>query len=188
MPYSDKTHPSYDDKKKRWDYVPGYEGIYEVSDHGNVRSYWCKNGTGLKDYPHLLSASVNNNGYRIVRLSNGHDVKTHGVARLVATIFVKNAKGKREVNHKNGIKHNDFYKNLEWVTPKENSQHAWDTGLSSALKGENHPNNKLSKNDILDIRAAYNIGCFSYRDISEAYNITKGMVGHIIKRRTWKHI
>jgi hypothetical protein len=64
----------------------------------------------------------------MISLAN-NDRKYFLIHRLVAQTFIPNPENKPEVNHKDGNKHNCYYKNLEWVTPSENKQHAFDTGL-----------------------------------------------------------
>lgn len=78
----------------------------------------------------LLSQYCSSDGYLKVTLrSDTGERKGLYVHRLVALCYVPNTNNKPEVNHKDGIKRNTSYHNLEWVTHAENMQHAWDTGL-----------------------------------------------------------
>lgn len=75
-------------------------------------------------------------GYKRVWLTDKFGRRnTHLVHRLVASIYIKNKKGKPDVNHKDGIKNNNFYTNLEWVTKSENQKHAYKKGLNKSRKG-----------------------------------------------------
>src|SRR5574344_2109869 len=97
---------------EKWRNVKGYEGIYEVSDMGNIRNM---RGVVLKQRL--------NKGYYIVNLSkNGHR-STHLVSRLVAKAWISNEQEKSQVNHINEITTDNRVSNLEWVTAKENSNH-----------------------------------------------------------------
>ena len=75
----------------------------------------------------VLKQSVHKTGYMMVSLSKGNRGFSHSVHRLVAVAFIPNPKNKTQVNHINGDKTDNTVSNLEWVTPKENIQHAFKT-------------------------------------------------------------
>ena len=114
-----------------WKDITGYEGLYQVSNLGFVRSlhpHSCKivNPTILKgDDVH---------GYPRVELHRRRTKTKHLVHRLVAVAFIPNPDNKPEVNHKDGKKDNNCVDNLEWCTRKENMKHAYDNGLVSMEK------------------------------------------------------
>ena len=96
-----------------WKEIDGYDGFYEVSNTGEIRSYkkTGKNGCGK-----LLVHSITR-GYHSVALCDGRGKKkTELVHRLVARAFVENAKGYNEVNHKDENKDNNNADNLEWCS------------------------------------------------------------------------
>lgn len=111
-----------------WHDVRGYEGIYQVSNIGNVRSLdrIC-NGVRVKGQ--YKKQSINSNGYRVVNLVYCGKQRLGLVHRLVATAFIDNPHDKQEVNHIDGDKTNNNVKNLEWVTGDENMEHAFSIGL-----------------------------------------------------------
>lgn len=104
-----------------WKPIPGYEGLYEVSDIGRVLS---------KRTNRPLKPNVMNHGYACVHLYSGgkqtRAVKT--VHQLVAQAFIPNPQGHREVNHKNFLRRDNRVDNLEWMSRKENVQHALAAG------------------------------------------------------------
>lgn len=102
-----------------WEKIDGYN-YHSVSDNGEVRN--DKTNNILKQW----SATGN---YMYVALCEDGDRKTKRVHRLVAETFVPNPNGKSQVNHIDGNKHNNCANNLEWVTPSENMNHAYRTGL-----------------------------------------------------------
>lgn len=116
-----------------WKDIKGYEGLYQVSNLGNVRSLCFKNSNKIK----LLKTSPTNCGYYKVQLYKNGIPKMHYVHRLVAKSFIENPLLKPEVNHLDGNKSNNKVNNLEWATDKENQDHATDTGLRaiSPMKG-----------------------------------------------------
>lgn len=100
--------------------VVGYEGLYSVDIYGNIRN--LRSGKTIKHY-------VNEYGYHNVYLRKDGESKGKRVNRLVATAFIPNPLNKPQVNHIDGDKDNNNVWNLEWVTNKENSIHAGETGL-----------------------------------------------------------
>jgi hypothetical protein len=126
--------------------IPGYEGLYEVSNLGRVRSLdRVVNSTLGRSYikkGRILSDSGSASGYLVVGLSKDGKRNTRNVHRLVAEQFVDGFSDDLTVNHKNGIKTDNYYHNLEWVTQKENLKHAVDTGLSRNKPGLNNPSCK----------------------------------------------
>lgn len=117
-----------------WRPVVGAEGFYSVSDLGRVRreiSFMCKK-------PRLLKLSLNCQGYISVSIHFNHIYKFSKVHRLVAIAFLPNPESKPCVNHKDGIKTNNRVSNLEFVTYKENTQHAVKEGLMKPATGDDH--------------------------------------------------
>jgi hypothetical protein len=113
-----------------WKDVKGYEGFYEVSNLGRVRRVCKYVGSGLRFNDHVLrrggvlKQNKKRNGYLTVDLSKDNTVKTISVHRIVAEAFLEKIDGKDFVNHKNCNREDNRVENLEWCTPKENSEHA----------------------------------------------------------------
>ena len=113
-----------------WKDVKGYEGLYQVSNSGKVKSLPKEHRYGIKSEKILKPRIHKKCGYARVALCKNGKVKDFRMGRLIAMTFIPNPNNKEQVNHINGIKSDDRVCNLEWSTPKENSQHAWDNGLS----------------------------------------------------------
>lgn len=105
-------------QKEIWKSLPGFEGLYSVSNHGRVKSF--HNSIEGK----LLSIKNATGWYLSFGVSRLGTTKTVRVHRVVAELFVPNPEGKKEVNHKDLNKQNNHHSNLEWCTPSENVSHA----------------------------------------------------------------
>ena len=106
-----------------WRDIEGYEGLYQVSNLGRVKSNYNKNRKTI------LKNRVNRGRYFTVLLYKNKRSKNFSVHRLVALTFIPNPENKTQVNHIDGNKLNNRAKNLEWVTASENQIHAYATGL-----------------------------------------------------------
>ena len=132
-----------------WKDIVGYEEKYQVSNIGRVRNRTTKK---------MLNKRIGTSGYYKVNLYSNKQVKTIEVHRLVAETFIEKSENKNEVNHIDGNKLNNNITNLEWVTHKENIEHAWKTKLFEPVReaskryGKNNPNAKKvyqMKNNII---------------------------------------
>lgn len=168
---------------EQWKPVKGFEGKYIVSNFGNVmsipRTYINKLGREYTIDGFTLVKHDGTNGYERVWL--GDSVKK-SVHRLVAEVFVPNPYGYTEVNHKDGNKKNNRASNLEWVTHKENIEHALETGLIADCA------KKATPDIVRAIRAEYipNDRKHSTTAIAKKYGLSAGYVWKIVsgdKRR-----
>ncbi|EAL12072.1 prophage LambdaSa2, HNH endonuclease family protein [Bacillus cereus G9241] len=112
--------------KEQWKPIAGYEGHYEISNKGNVKS--------IKFKKHRILKPFEWQGYKKIKLVMEGVEKTVPIHRLVALAFVENQGNKPLVNHKDGNKGNNIYTNLEWNTNAENIKHAYDNNLISIKK------------------------------------------------------
>lgn len=114
--------------KEIWKDIPGYEGLYQVSSLGNIKSldrHVCDNRGYNKLYSKKLTPFYNGRGYLKIGLSKNNKRMYFRVNRLVAESFVPNPDNNPHVNHKNGIKEDNRASNLEWVSISENLKHAY---------------------------------------------------------------
>ena len=106
-----------------WRDVHGYEGLYKVSDKGNIYSVRRLNSRGYKCGGRVLTPTYNENGYLIIGLCKNGIKKSKRVHRLVAEAFVPNHNSYLEINHKDENKTNNNVENLEWCTREYNMNH-----------------------------------------------------------------
>lgn len=113
---------------EEWKPIQGYEGLYDISDLGRVRSYH-NNKWGKSNSPKVVSGRMGKH-YKTAILCDEKGKHTFYVHRLVAEAFLQHPHGSDYVNHKNGDKLDNRATNLEWCTHAENMQHAETTGLA----------------------------------------------------------
>ena len=124
-----------------WKSIDGYEGLYEVSNLGRVRSLDRVVYRSYKGHPNwpmkvkgrVLRSGTDRGGYSFVILQN-KGKRCRLVHRLVAEAFMSNTENKEEINHIDGNKKNNSVDNLEFCTPSENMRHAFNTGLRKLVK------------------------------------------------------
>lgn len=165
-----------------WKDIKGYEGIYQVSNRGDVRSLKFNK---IK----LLSKGRSQYGYVSHFLCKNGKIRGKRRSRLVAIAFIDNPHKKPQVNHIDGNKQNDAVENLEWSTASENIQHAFDTGLNfSRNRGESNYNHKLNSFQVQRMRLMKQIDPkLKFVKIAKMFNITPQHTGTIIRREKWCH-
>jgi hypothetical protein len=119
--------------KEIWKDAKGFEGYYEVSNMGLIRRKLTqtiyKDGRVANFSETILKPSLNKKGYQRVYLSMKSKKYSKSVHRIVAETFIDNPENKATVNHINLNKEDNRVENLEWLTNKENMQHAFLNGV-----------------------------------------------------------
>lgn len=129
-----------------WKDIKGYEGLYQVSNLGRIKSLKRQREVNLMystkaTVPERILKYGTSQGYLAVTLAKNKVNTKIRVHKLVALNFIPNPENKPHINHKDGNKHNNSVDNLEWVTPKENTKHAIENGLLTSVcsfKGYRH--------------------------------------------------
>lgn len=188
-----------------WKDVVGYEGIYQVSNFGKIRSV-DRHVTYYNTFANkecvkflrgkVLKLQVSKHGYYTIcatTLDRDTVRKTISVHRIVAEAFLKNPENKPTVNHKNGNKLDNSVLNLEWATVSENVQHAYDSGLAHSVislftrRGEDHHKVKLNNSDISRIKELRAEG-LKLKEISSMYSVSFSLISQICRGEIWKHL
>jgi ribosomal protein S10 len=177
-----------------WRSVKGFEGVYEVSNLGNVRRLDTLvpfSGTLALRRGRQLKLTRNSKGYLTIILCFGGKRKTFSVHRLVADAFILNVPGLTQINHIDGNTFNNREDNLERCTPGYNQLHAYQTGLKG--RGSKSGMAKLNEAQVREIKKELE-ACTekfknrTYKRISERYSVTKSTIKWIDKGRTWRHV
>jgi hypothetical protein len=172
-----------------WKDIEGYEGIYQVSNKGKVKSMPriprrferpdMAKGRILKQQ--FVSA-----GYLKVALCKAGTEKTAQVHKLVANAFLMKPDGAEVVNHIDFDKTNNSVDNLEWCTQKYNIHHS--AKYFRLSHGENHPHSKLTENQVREIRAKHIPYKYSAAKLAKEYGVAQISIKRILNRRFWRHV
>lgn len=173
-----------------WKDVKGYEGLYMVSSFGRVKSLDRIDSMGRKRFGRFLKCTPSKFGYPRVSLVKDGRPQYISVHRLVAINFIPNPSHKPEVNHIDANKNNNCVNNLEWVTPKENSNHAIKLNLNKStvgLRGSMNKQAKLNEDKVIEIKKRIEQG-EQNKDIAASLEICKATVSDIKRGRRWSHV
>lgn len=167
---------------ERWLPVVGWEGVYEVSDNGRVRSLTRHEGQqivhGRIKRPRLCE------GYPRVSLCKGGKQRSAFVHRLVLAAFVGPCPEGQQCRHLDGNPRNNCLPNLAWGTPYENAQDRVRHGTATALKGEATPAAKLTEADVVVIRASTDTN----RALATRYGVDPSTISLARSGRRWRHL
>ncbi len=175
-----------------WKDVVGYEGLYEVSSKGEVRSvsayrpFTVRNQTTQRYHSgKVLKPIFDGRGlYQQVTLSKEGVSRRFLIHRLVASAFIPNPNGLPEVNHKDENKTNNAIENLEWCDHKYNNNYGT---KKDASKGENNSQSKFSEQMVKEARSIFVPGDpqFGLTALSKKYGISRSHMCAILKRNRW---
>jgi len=178
-----------------WKDIFNYEGLYQVSNYGRVKSLArtiiekCgKNNRSVKGrILKLWDMKTRKTGkpYKSVSLSKNGKAAKFTVHRLVAEAFIENKENKPFINHKDGVKHNNKTSNLEWCTNIENIQHAIKTGIIDNFCEKNHQSKLTREQGIFVLR---NNAFYRQKDLAEKFGVKRQSIGDIAIGRTWKKL
>lgn len=159
---------------EEWKQIVGYED-YHVSNFGRVKSL-------KKSKARILKPALSGNNYLQVVLCQETKTKNFSVHRLVAMAFMPNPENKPQVNHRDGCKLNNCFENLEWVTPFENTNHAFEFGLSKS--SEDRPDAKLTNKQVVYIRE--NPDGLTIKELAGKFNVALNTICDVQRGKHYK--
>ena len=166
-----------------WRDIPEWEGLYQASTLGRIRSRDRKSCKGR-----VLNGRIDKDGY--IKMNFSRDGKARGVFahRAVATAFLGlPPTALHQSAHYDGNKKNNTPSNLRWATVGENAQDKVRLGLTANQFGERHSHSKLTNGDIYGIRSVqYYRGLDT--ELSRVYGVTPQTIGKIRRGERWPHL
>lgn len=166
---------------EEWRPIAGYEGFYEVSNMGNVRSvtrYRISKGGGKQLLKGRVLKHGLDRGYRILRFKCPIGRSTLRLGRVVALAFIENPENKPTVNHINSVRDDDRVTNLEWATQSEQLLHAFKSGFAKPIR-------KHSESLVLQIKHFISDGMRNC-EIASRLGVNKSLVNNIKNGNQWK--
>ena len=167
-----------------WKDIADYEGLYQVSNRGRVKSL-PRNGTSSKEK--ILTLHKDSKGSYNVSLSKGGKRKIAYVHRLVAEVFLPNPNNYPLVFHIDGNQLNNDVTNLYWCTQEFIREQLYWTGKLKNNKGISNKNSKLSNDDIKMIRAICKKGdkALGVTSLAKQYQVAKSTISYIVNNKTY---
>ena len=173
-----------------WKDIEGYEGLYQVSNRGRVKSLerivMRKNGRPYSVPELIKERQIDHKGYDRIGLNKNGKKKRFFVHRLVLQAFNQSSDETLEVNHIDGNKLNNNVENLEWVTSSENSIHAFENNLHNH-QGERNTNASITDSEAKEIKKLKGKG-LTQKEVGEMFGTTNYVVANIWNRRGWTHV
>jgi hypothetical protein len=165
-----------------WRDVPGYDGHYQVSDLGRVRS--CKTHDGRAGPTWVLRApQVGRKGYLMLALYKRNRQSTRYIHSLVAEAFIGPRPAGKDVAHNNGHPQDNRVTNLRWATKKENQADRLAHG--TAIRGEIAYNHKLTEGAVREIRRLWAAGGVTRRELAEHFRVSESAIQQIYMGKNW---
>lgn len=163
-----------------WKDVVGWEGVYQVSNYGEIKSLHYNK-------ERIMKQSTDTNGYLQVKLNKNGNGKAYLVHRLVAQAFIPNYHNKPFINHLDSNPKNNKITNLEWCTQSENVRHAIGVGNHFIPKGSNNPTAIINEEIAAQVKRELATGK-KPKQVSDELNVNYYIVKDIKRGRTWREV
>lgn len=157
-----------------WRDVPGFEGVYQVSNLGRVKSIKYRRGRIVRQW-------TQSSGYAYVGLGAGDEARSYRVHRVVMLAFVGPCPDGQEVSHKNHNRTDNRLSNLEYVTHSQNMRRSW----ARLSRGERHPSAKLTAFKVRRIRELMAEEGTTAKALARRFGVSPAAISQIRRRKTW---
>jgi len=188
MELTEETFKNMEKNNEIFKPIMGYEGKYEISNMGRVKSLKRKQKTKSNGFAirkgKIIKTSSTGKGYLQIKLSMDGRERSFSVARLVAIHFIGLPETGRQVNHIDSDRKNNNINNLEWVKQQQNSDHRMAYG--KVIRGEDVKQSKLKEEDIVKIRKL--LKNHTVREIASKFKVSHPTIVYISQKKIWKHV
>ena len=174
--------------EEKWKFIPGYDGYYKASTLGQIKSIERIDCRGQKRKSMILKQRTDKDGYKVLSLSKKGKNRLYLVHRLIAITFIDNPNNKPQINHINEDKTDNRTENLEWCTPKENTNHG------TAIERRKRPKavvaieiNTGTEIEFSSVKETKEFG-FNRSQVSNCCNHVKGYYTHRGYKFKWKEV
>lgn len=178
-----------------WKDVVGYEGLYKVSNKGNVYSIERKDTIGRKCGGRIMKPKITRDGYLRIGLYKNGIKKSKLIHRLVAEAFIPNPKSFLEVNHKDENKKNNYVENLEWCDTRYNVNYGTRNKRDAKTKSKKVMAINIKTGEVLTFGSTKEAMKKGYFDVSRAcrgiYRNGSGNLigdGHTYRGHKWSYV
>lgn len=175
-----------------WKDVPGFEGLYQASTHGRIRSLNRTRktpGATRKNKGRILKPGLAGQGYAFVSLSRYNVGKSDYIHRIIWRTFKGPIPVDWEINHIDCDRTNNHLKNLEVGSRQHNFEHAMRNGLNKICHaGTKNPASVLDDWDIRNIRFMYARGNTTMKKLAKKFRVCIQTICNIVNRNGWKHV
>lgn len=161
-----------------WKFIPGYEGNYMASDHGQIKSFKSRK-------TQILKLCLDTHGYPQVSLYKNKQRKKFLVHRLVLSTFCGARSMDTECRHLDGNPRNNTLDNLRWGTHSENMIDRNNHGTMKSMRGSNNNNARLNEWQVRIIKQLLCIGGWTQREIGNIFGVSSDVIGSIKRGKTW---
>lgn len=163
--------------------IIGYDN-YLVSEYGIIIRLPYTDSDGKFREGRIISQKKDKSGYHSCFLVKNNKNHSHLIHRIVANVFIEESD--LQVNHKDGDKSNNHYQNLEFVTDKENKEHAVNNNLHQ--KGSRNGKAKLTEKQVIEIKEMLSSKTYTQSHIAKKFKVSAYTISDINNEKTWKHI
>jgi hypothetical protein len=174
-----------------WKDIEGYEGLYQVSNYGNINSLdrYVNHRGGLKRQKGMpKKKQPHKEGYWSIFLSKNGIAKSYLIHRLVAIAFIPNPENKLQVNHKDLNRANTHVDNLEWCTNQENAIHGRENNKDrQCISGENHYKSILTSVDVVKILELKSIG-IRQKELAAIFGVSRTTIYDVVNAKSWRSL